>query len=243
VVVSVLGLHYLLNRVVPDRLIVPASLGGAAVIAGIARAGGASWDDQGLGPSHIPSGIDAGGWSGTLVAAVTTAGLLFRPTRRFYWDERILRQTHVETTYQALIRIPFGTALAEEVIFRGAVPALLRRRLPPILAGLSGSALFGLWHIVPTLDRIETSPLTRDTGPVHRTMSTAGVVALTSAFGLGFSYLRYASGSIIAPTMAHAAANSIGMAGGWASAWIQKEADRVAAEVRSDTYRPTHAGK
>jgi membrane protease YdiL (CAAX protease family) len=188
-------------------------------------------------------GIDAGGIAATAVAAVTTAGLLFPATRRFYWDERIIRQTHVETAYQALVRIPLGTALGEEVIFRGSVPALLRRRFPAPVAGVLSSAIFGAWHIIPTLDRISTSPLTRDTGAIHRTASTASVVALTTAFGLGFWILRSLSGSVIAPTMAHAAANSIGLAGGWASNWVQEETDRIAGEVRSGTYRIGRPGQ
>jgi membrane protease YdiL (CAAX protease family) len=230
---SVVCIHFLLNRVVPDRALVPASLGGAAIVAALARVAGATADEQGLSPRQIPHGIDIGGWSGTLVAAATGAGLLFRPTRRFYMDDRVIRHTHVEAAYQALIRIPFGTALAEEIIFRGAIHALLRRRFPAPVAVLTGSALFGLWHIIPTLDRMETNPLTKDTGPAHRTMSTASVVALTSAFGLGFAFLRARSRSIVAPAMAHAAANSVGLAGGWAAAWIQRETNRKAAEVRT----------
>jgi len=229
----VVGLHFLLNRVVQDRFLVPASVGGAAIVAALARAAGATLEEQGLSPRDIPSGIDAGGWSGALVAGATGAGLLFRPTRRFYLDDRVIRHTHVEAAYQALIRIPFGTALAEEVIFRGSLHALLRRRLPTPVAVVAGSALFGLWHIIPTLDRIETNPFTKDTSAAHRTVSTASVVALTSAFGLGFAFLRSRSGSVVAPTMAHAAANSVGLAGGWASAWIQAEMDRKTAEVRS----------
>jgi membrane protease YdiL (CAAX protease family) len=223
---------------VPDRLLVPASLGGAALVVLIARAGGANLDQQGLSLRRIPHGIDVGGWSGTIVAAATAAGLLFRPTRRFYWDERIIRQTHVETAYQAVIRIPFGTALAEELIFRGAITGLLRRRFPGPIAAAGSSALFGLWHIVPTLDRLNTSPLTRDVSQIQRTASTASVVALTTVFGLGFEVLRSVSGSVIAPTMAHAAANSVGLAGGWASNWVQQEMDRVGREVRARQATP-----
>lgn len=240
VAASVLGLHYALNRLVPDRFLVPASLGGAAVIAALARVGGAPWREQGLDPRCIPSGFDTGGPAAAAVAAVTAAGLLFAPTRRFYQDERIIRQTHVETAYQSLVRIPFGTALGEEIVFRGAIPALLRRRFPPLVAGIAASALFGAWHIVPTLDRISTSPLTRDTSAIQRTASTASIVALTSVFGLGFWFLHSVSGSVVAPTLAHTAANSVGLAGGWASAWVQEEVNNKTEEVRTGRFRPTH---
>jgi membrane protease YdiL (CAAX protease family) len=242
VVAAVVGLHYALNRLVPDRLLVPASLAGAAGVAAIARSSGASWKEQGLDPRDIPPGFDAGGPAAAAVATATAAGLFFERTRRFYWDERIIRQTHVETAYQSLVRIPLGTALGEEMIFRGSVPAILRRRFPAVIAGLTASAAFGAWHIIPTLDRISTSPLTRDTSTIQRTASTVSVVALTVGFGLGFWLLRSLSGSVVAPALAHAAANSVGLAGGWASAWIQREADRVGKEVRAGRFRPTPGG-
>ena len=51
-----------------------------------------------------------------------------------------------------LVRIPLGTVLLEEVAFRGVLPALFgggeRWRWGPVLAT---SALFGLWHVLPSL--------------------------------------------------------------------------------------------
>jgi membrane protease YdiL (CAAX protease family) len=180
----------------------------------------------------VPSGFDTGGPAAALVGAVTAAGLLFPATRRLYADDRITGQTHDETIYQALVRIPLGTALGEEAIFRGSLPALLARRFPSPVAGALAAGLFGLWHIVPTIDRLNLSPWTRDTGPFHRTVSTMAVVSFTSAAGVAFWILRAASNSVVAPTLAHASANSVALAGGWFAHRMQNEADGRAARIR-----------
>ena len=50
--------------------------------------------------------------------------------------------------YESLARIPVGTAVFEEVAFRGVLPGLIARTTTePAAVGLS-SLLFGLWHVL-----------------------------------------------------------------------------------------------
>ena len=113
------------------------------------------------------------------------------------------------STFEVAVRIPFGTALSEELIFRGAVLALLERRHPPFAAAAITSALFGLWHVLPALDSIAANAPDRD-APADSLSTVAGTVMTTAAAGAAFAWLRRRSGSILAPAILHAAMNAGG---------------------------------
>jgi membrane protease YdiL (CAAX protease family) len=49
------------------------------------------------------------------------------------------------------IRFPLGTALYEEVAFRGVLGALWTRRSGERTARTVAAAAFGAWHILPTV--------------------------------------------------------------------------------------------
>ncbi|NIL75165.1 CPBP family intramembrane glutamic endopeptidase [Rhodococcus kyotonensis] len=85
-----------------------------------------------------------------------------------------------------LFRIPVGTVVAEELIFRGVFDAVAPRWSP---------IFFGLWHIHPA----------RAAGD-----SVLGTIAATSAAGVLFSWLRRRSGSVLAPALLHYAINASG---------------------------------
>ena len=73
---------------------------------------------------------------------------------------------------------------------------------------LVGAALFGLWHLTPTL----TGAL--DAGDPALGV-TVGTVAATTVAGIGFGWLRVRSGSLLAPILAHIATNSVAFALAW----------------------------
>lgn len=113
---------------------------------------------------------------------------------------------------QAFVTIPLGTVLIEEVAFRGAIPALLGRvGAGTRTAVVASAALFGLWHVAPSL-----SAALEDSGsstPVW--VVVLGTVVFTTASGIGLGWLRYRSRSLLPPIAVHVATNSLGVALLW----------------------------
>ncbi|MEU0570379.1 CPBP family intramembrane glutamic endopeptidase, partial [Nonomuraea sp. NPDC005983] len=92
------------------------------------------------------------------VAAVYTAGVAMPRTREFFHDERALSLTRARVLEEALLQVPVGTVLLEEVGFRGALYGMLRRTNGTATATAVSSALFGLWHILPAIDMARANP-------------------------------------------------------------------------------------
>jgi membrane protease YdiL (CAAX protease family) len=78
------------------------------------------------------------------------------------------------------------------------------------------SALFGCWHILPTLDTLALNPLGETVGgnPARTGGTVLASVAVTALAGLGFSWLRFRGDSVVAPVVVHAALNSSAFAAG-----------------------------
>ncbi|MGD9891193.1 MAG: lysostaphin resistance A-like protein [Dehalococcoidia bacterium] len=230
---AVVALNLIANRL-PGHVQLPANLAAAGLAALLARRAGVAWEDQGLHPRDVPRGARAGITVASTLATITAAGLLAPGAGGFYQDERIVRASTRQMVYQVFVRIPFATALPEEVIFRGSLLGLLTRRRSPVAAAALSSLLFGLWHILPTFDRIPTNPGTRHAhGDPRRTaLVLAGHVTSTTLMGLGLSWLRLRSKSTVAPILAHATPNAVGFLGGWAIAHAPQIRRRLARAVR-----------
>ena len=153
------------------------------------------------------------------VATVYAAGLAIPSIRAVFRDSPAGSITAGGLLWATLVRVPFGTVLLEELAFRGVLPALLgadgqRWMWRPVLGA---SALFGLWHLYPALQLAQCDqavhslfcPLGPVLGPV------AAIVAATG-FGILLSALRHVGGSLLAPFLAHVAANS----GGYLLTWL-----------------------
>jgi hypothetical protein len=124
-------------------------------------------------------------------------------------DERARGGGTRHVLFETLVRIPLGTALPEEVIFRGSLLGLFTQRHSPAVAASMSSILFGVWRVLPTL---RTLPLNPAGARVHgNPMRTAGVVlatvTATTLAGYGLAWLRFRSVSIAAPVVAHASLN------------------------------------
>lgn len=133
-------------------------------------------------------------------------------TRGFFEDERVQIGNGLgELAHQALVRIPLGTVLFEEVAFRGVLLALLMQRMGTRSAVLVSSTLFGLWHIVPTLGAANTN----DIGGLSQAGTVAGAVVITFVGGVVFCALRLRSGHLVAPVLLHLAFNVTGYALSW----------------------------
>lgn len=201
--------NWLSNRRIPPAWYVPANVAVAAALIRVGRWGGASARDLGLDRDHAARGIGFGVAAGAL-AAGTVAGAAAAPrTGRWFADERALTLTPRAAAYEALVRIPLGTAVAEELTFRGALLGLsLRQRSWPASVAWT-SALFGLWHILPTIDTLPKHVVGRaavDAGHTHHAVATA--VAATATGGAGLGFLRWMTGSVATPVVVHAALNA-----------------------------------
>ena len=104
-------------------------------------------------------------------------------TRGFFNDARVPADAPGwERLYQTVIRIPVGTVVFEELAFRGVLLAVLCRRLRLTAAVGVNSALFGLWHIVPTL----STATANDIEGLARVGLVAGSVLATAVGGVVF---------------------------------------------------------
>jgi membrane protease YdiL (CAAX protease family) len=145
-------------------------------------------------------------------------GALFPPTRRFFRDDRVTQATPAQAAYELFVRIPIATAASEEVMFRSALEGILARNRSPLRAALISAPLFGIWHVLPALDRLHSNPglsLVHRGGIKRRAAVVACTIGITATASLGFSWLRRRTGSVVAPILVHYGINAGGFAGGW----------------------------
>lgn len=208
--VAVASVHnWLANRRTPPPLYVPANIATAAMLIGIARWGGASASDLGLEAERIAGGTVIGIAAGALAGGAIAAAAALPATREWFADDRALLLTRRTAAYDALVRIPFGTALAEELTFRGALLGLSLRHRSWRTSVAWSSALFGLWHVLPTIDTLPKHLVGRaavQAGQQRRAVAAA--VAATTAGGAGLAFLRWATGSVATPVVVHAVLNA-----------------------------------
>ena len=110
--------------------------------------------------------------------------------------------------FYVLVRIPLGTAVVEETIFRAVLFAAWRDAAASMTeAAVWASAAFGLWHVSPTIIGVQMN----DPSASRRKVGAAvvGSVVATTAIGLGLTWLRIESGSLLAPIVLHAGVNSV----------------------------------
>ncbi len=205
------GYHVALHRALPRGSHPVANLAVGGLGVGLARGAGATWSDMGLERRQAGHGLRAGLTAMGAIGAVIAVAAALPPTRRFLVDERVAGADGRQAAYETLLRIPFSTALFEEVLFRGACYGLLARRLPVRRAAVASSLLFGCWHVLPTLDGLDANPAGDYVASRPATAAALGTgIAATGAAGLGFAWLRERSGSLLAPYLAHVATNSFG---------------------------------
>ena len=158
--------------------------------------------------SAAARGLATGAVLAAHVAVGVAVGAVLPWTRGLFEDDRVARlDDGGELAYEVLVRIPLGTVLLEELAFRGVLLAMLARRASTAAAVVVSSALFGLWHIRPTLSALEINDLAG--GIAARTFLVAAAVVLTGGAGAVFCQLRLATGSLLAPVLVHTATNTV----------------------------------
>ncbi len=202
------------NEVLDDIWHIPFNVGILAFALLIARRAGTTWTSMGLRPDRLKRGLIVGGAVMGFISIGIVIGIAIPATREIFRDDRVIDHSILWALGQAFIRIPLATALYEEVLFRGVVFGMLVRRNSPLVAAIWTSLLFGFWHILPTLDTIDTNPAgDLFSGAIGVVLAIIGAVGGTMLAGLGFLWLRLFANSTAAPVLAHIGTNSLAMLG------------------------------
>jgi uncharacterized protein len=147
------------------------------------------------------------------VALVIAAGALLPATREAFRDTRY-HLAWSQALLHAMVLIPVGTVLVEEIAFRGVLWGLLRRLWGTAAATAISSALFGLWHVLPSLGLAASNEAVAGVvgrGRSAQVTTVLTTVAFTALSGVVFCELRRRSGSVLAPAGLHWAANGLAL--------------------------------
>jgi membrane protease YdiL (CAAX protease family) len=201
------------NLIAPGAYLLWGVLGIVGLVL-LARADGLRPAQWGLGPVTRRAATAA------LVFAALTATVMLIGTQLpgisdAYLDERVAGLSAGQVAYAALLRAPVGTALLEEVAFRGVLLAMLAQRIGLGRAVVGSSALFGAWHIVPALGlAADNAALGSALGSQPGWAAVAAVVAAGLA-GAFLCLLRIRYDHLIVPFALHATATSLGYLLAW----------------------------
>lgn len=212
VVVLMLMVNVAANKAVPGYYLFW-TLGGSVVVLALGLLDDCTWGDLGLAPGTWIIGAIWGAVLMGLIFAVYAVGSTWRRTQSAFRDASIAGMSLPRLFWQSLVELPFGTVLFEEIAFRGVLWAMLARRYGVVWATVWSSILFGLWHILPSLDlhlRNERLAAVGGGGWWARTTAIGGSVITTAIGGVVFSLLRIGSGSLLAPMGLHWATNGWG---------------------------------
>jgi len=181
----------------------------------IAWGAGATRADLGLARTDMRAGLLYGAGAFGVVLLVLVVAAVIPATNGFLQDSRA--QIDGGRLLYKLVTILLLTAIPEEFAFRGVLLGSALRLWGPWRASLVTSALFGFWHIAPTLhtmsDNRESAGAAAHTG--GQVLLVLGSVAVTFVAGLVFCWLRLRSRSLIAPVMAHVATNGLALTVAW----------------------------
>lgn len=186
----------------------------AAALLGFARWRGLTWQQLGLGRDRIRAGsLWAAGAIG-VVTLIYLVGVLLPFSRPAFLDARY----HLGVDgalMSALIIIPVGTILVEEIAFRSVLWGMLSRHMSVWRVLLTSSVLFGLWHVLPSLHLAAANhgvgAAVSGAGTSARVLVVLGTVAFTALGGVVAGELRRRSGSLLASAGMHWATNGLGV--------------------------------
>ena len=209
----------LLTSLVANRLAPPAHLaiGLASVpaLAAVARLAALPPAELGLGRRGWAPGLRWGAAGAALVAAGYAAALAVGSARSaLAGTTDTAGRGWPAVLGAALLVIPLGTVLPEELAFRGVLWALLRRRYGARTATAASSVLFGLWHVLPALGGGAANEVAAGAlggGGAGTALRVGGTVLVTTAAGAGFCWLRIRADSLLAPALVHWAVNGLGV--------------------------------
>jgi uncharacterized protein len=147
------------------------------------------------------------------VGTVAIAAFVIAASRhaRRIADRRVAHLRGRGLAYYVFLRIPLGTAVVEEVLFRGVLFAAWRSVVASqIIAASYAAVAFGLWHIAPTVAAVRINEADAHAQRVRS--AVAGAVVFTTVAGLALTWLRLETDGLIVPIVLHAGINSAGAA-------------------------------
>lgn len=173
-------------------------------------AAGSGLDARAMGIQPLAPALEgAARWGGPFAAVIVAGGLIGSRLAKPRWiprDRRSEALSPAGVMAKAAV-ILVGTASAEEVAFRGVLFGLWRALVPgSLIAAIVGTSVtFGLWHVLPELDRVWFNEPRADR---RRTLAAVrNALLTTTAGGVLFALLRLGSGGIAAPVLVHWSAN------------------------------------
>lgn len=200
------------NLLVPDLPADPtlrtvANVAGVVALVAAARAAGLSWADLGLCRTTWRRGAAWGGLAVGVAALGYAVALAVPPTRELLTGAPAAASPTAELWLRALVLVPVGTVLCEELAFRGVLHGLGRRALPARWAAravvLGGAVVFGLWHVA--------GALTTRTPGASGTAGLVVVLVVTVVGGVLLAGARHRTGSLLAPVGIHLGTNVVGL--------------------------------
>jgi membrane protease YdiL (CAAX protease family) len=182
-----------------------------AVMALIAWSERLTLTDLGLRRDALSTGLAWGLGSFGVVFLALLLGAVIPATNGFLHDSRAAISGG-RLFYDMFVSILLGTVIPEEFAFRGVLLGTALRIFGKWSAIVFSSALFGLWHIAPTLHTMSDNQTVRHTPAA---IVVVGAIAATFVAGVIFGWLRLRSGSLLAPAMAHFATNGLALTFAW----------------------------
>jgi uncharacterized protein len=206
--VVVLALVNLLNNRIARRAYLVTSVLASGALLLLADGAGLTRADIGL-TADRPGVV----WALAGLAVVAAANLVaarLPATRVAYVDRRFVGANGPQAAYQVLVRIPLGTVLLEEIVFRGVIYGLVDAARGGVAATAVSSLLFGLWHVLPSLGLVRLNALAGRAVRGRAGLAVVGAVLATTLAGVLLCELRRHSGGLLAPAAVHWAINGLG---------------------------------
>ena len=219
-VVAVLALltaaTLLVNTVLPVWAYPLCGLVVAGAVLGVARWSGLRARSIGLDLRQLRRPV-VFGLIGLVVIGLVFAVAVTIPALRGLFDGGRLETLGVGTLlWVTLVRIPLGTVLLEEVAFRGVLPALFgagdRWRWGPVLVA---AALFGLWHVIPSMALVRNATVGAAFGGVPVLVVSLLTMLAAAVAGVLLQWWRHTGRGLLASMLVHLATNSGGVLVAW----------------------------
>lgn len=235
VIITLILFNLLYHRVAPQTHHLLWALAGTFFLLALGVLDGNSWTDMGLGWGYLFWGLL---WAIASIGIVTLGYVIvatFRKGRDAMHDERVSSLSGPKLMFNALVEVPFGTVLFEEIAFRAVLFSMLARRFGVVWALVITAVLFGLWHILPSIGTHRQSAALGSVVGRGRRGAILAVIAsvlTTTVAGVIFAGMRILSGSVIAPMGLHWATNGMGYFFSWSI--IRARAHRARGSTRDD---------